>query len=104
MLPVCVHVCVSVCVCVCGKEKCVADTQGLQGPWCKSPGLLVQRPAALHITYRERERDQTCKHVLDISTMSICLAEDYPQLSTPVSGRKGGQQAPLTSMIYESID
>lgn len=51
----CVCVCAGVCTCVCGREKCVADTQGLCGPWRKSPGLLLQRLLALHITQRERE-------------------------------------------------
>lgn len=51
MLPVCVRVCSSVRfalhthvrVCACtrgrGKEKCVADTQGLQGPLVQEPRI-----------------------------------------------------------------
>lgn len=67
---------------------------GLQGLGARAPGLLVQRARAwLDTLHRERkragERDQT-EHVLDISAPSICLAEDYPQLSASVSRRKRG--------------
>lgn len=68
---------------------------GPPGPRCESPRITGPKSDGLarHITWGERkregERDQT-KHVLDISAPSICLAEDYPQLSAPVSRRKRG--------------
>lgn len=91
-----------VCVCV-GKKNVLLTLRASRGLGARAQDYW-SKDQRLYTLHTERERDQTCKHVLDISTMSICLAEDYPQLSTPVSGRKGGQQAPLTSMIYESID
>lgn len=99
-------VCLSVCMCARGREKCVADTQGLGGPRCKSPGLLLQRPRALHITQREREIKPASMSSISAHRASG-RAEDYPQLSTPVSSeQKGGKVAGgagLAAMIiYES--
>ena len=92
MLPVCVYVSMPLCVCVCVEGEMCCRPSGPPGLRCKSPGLLVLRATAQLDTYigRKRERgarDQT-EHILDISPPSICLAENYPQLSTPVSLRK----------------
>lgn len=56
MLPVCVHVCTSVYVCVFERKMCCWHSGPPGALRCKSPGLLVQRRAALHITQRRRER------------------------------------------------
>lgn len=99
MLPVCAGVCVCVSMPVCVEGKMCCRHSGPLEPRCKSPGLLSkERQLSLtHYIEREREkageRDQT--DLLDISSRSICLAENYPQLSAPISLRKRGPAGPL---------
>lgn len=99
MLPVCVHV----CVCGGGEKNVLLTLRASRGLGARAQDYW-SKDQQLYTLHRGRERDQTCRHVLNIRAVSICLAEDYPQLSAPVTGRKGGQQAPLTSTIYDSID